>query len=778
MQKNRYLIVVACVLFALLTDSFAHTHPIDSINRVLNLTSEERIKVDLLNAMGKYYAKRQFDSVQYYTQKALKLAKAVNYLEGEIRVYNLQAESAFSVGKITEGNKYLEQARVLATTSNSKKGMGDNLYAQSIFFQTKGEYAKSLELLNSALVFYEEINDLDGLCSIYIGIGKTHSDLRQYKRSIAAYKKALEESKKLKKQDYIARIHNNIANIHQFQQNYTEGLAHYQQALDIAKQMDNKLLAGICYSNMGIIYEELEYYDQAKENYGILLELAKQINNEYYLFACYDNFGNVYRKEKKYIEAEDYYKQALDIATKLDSPPLLALCFDNIGNVKRHTNNYKEAIVLHEKAIEIYEKIGQEQELAHSKIGLAESYKGLNQPQKALGHALEAYHWVNQHEESEDIILRNASEVIAKLYEQNGDFEQAYIFHKKYKAANDKLQDADMIRAVAIQKTKEDYDKKAAQEAMTTAAEKKTRNTILGVVGACLFLLFTFGMYSYSTLRRKNKVIEQQHKEISAKHEELQVQTSELTQLNITKDKLFAIVSHDLRGPISGLESVLSMLLSKEMSEEDFLDMASDLKQNTTNVHQMLDNLLQWSYAQIHDGLSTAPTILSPKKQTESVLNFLGELIKEKELSVQNTICPDLLIKSDLNHTNLILRNLISNAIKFTKKKGDIEIGVEKTGDMAVFFVKDTGIGMTEEQIRWLFIDGNPNSRWGTAGEKGVGLGLELCKEMITKNGGKIWAESTIEKGSTFFFSLPITPQVRASEVRNVRFSFADQHLV
>lgn len=771
MQKNRYL-GVAYFLFALLTNSFAYTHPIDSMNKVLSLTQEETEQVDLLNAMGKYYAKRQFDSVQYYTQRALVLAKQVDYLEGEIRVYNLQAESAFSLGKLAEGNKYLEQAKVLADSTNSKRGKGDNLYAHAIFFQGKGEYAKSLELLKKALVFYEEINDLDGLCTTYIGIGAAHSDLRQYKRSIAAYEKALEKSKELKKYEYIGRIHNNIANIHQFQQNYIEALAHYQQALDIGKQMGDKLLVGICYSNIGIIYEELEYYDQAKENYSVFLELAKQINNEYYLLACYDNFGNVYLKEKDAAKAEEYYNKALALAIKLETPPLLALCYDNLGNVKRYNKNYKEAIALHKKAIGIYEKTALKQELAHSKIGLAESYKSLNKPEEALEYALAAYQWVEQHEEPEYIILRDASEVIAKLYEEKGDFEQAYIFHQRYKTASDELKDAGMIRAVAIQKIKEDYDQRTAQQEVTAAAEQKTRNTILGVVSACLLLLFTFGLNSYFTLRRKNKEIEQKSKEISAKRDELQTQTSKLTQLNITKDKLFAIISHDLRGPISGLESVLSMLLSKEMTEADFLDMASDLKQNTTNVHQMLENLLQWSYAQIHDGLSTMPAIVSPKKQTDRVIDFLGELVKEKELTIQNTICSGMLVKADLNHTNLVLRNLISNAIKFTNKKGHIEVGSKKERDRIVLFVKDTGIGMTKEQMQQLFIDNTANPRWGTTGERGVGLGLELCKEMITKNKGEIWAESTVEKGSTFFFSLPLAPRVETDKVKAVYFSF------
>ncbi len=762
MHKKHYLAVFFLLLFCILKATHPH-HPIDSLSRLLNLAEEERQRADLLNAMGKHYVRKHTDSMHYYTKQALEVSRQVNYIKGKITAYNIQAIAAFDSGDIPEGNRLIDKAKKLLDTVDFPKGLGDNLYAHSFAYYGTGEYEKCLEKLSNALPFYQETKDLEGQCLIYNGIGRIYADIRQYERALDAYEEFLAKSKILNNAHYISNAYNNIAIIHDNEQRYVKALAYFQSSLDIANQLNDRSAAAVRYNNMGVVYEKLGDYERAKKNYNILLKIGEESKNNRYLLACYDNFGNVALKEKKYQTAEKYYNQALDMAERINDTPLKGLCYSNIGKVKRFLKDYDTSIRFLQKGITIHEEAGQIKELAYAKVALAESYKAIGEDAKAMAFAKEAYDWANAQDDTERIVIREAAEVLSKLYERANNYQKAYAYHQQYKIASDKLQDRAIIQAMAVQQLQQDYEEEEQAKRKEEAEQKRAaaierRNQRIGAFVLLAILLTIIGMVSnrYLILRKKNKLIEQQKEEISEQHAALEAQTEKLTRLNATKDKLFAIISHDLRGPIGSLESVLAMLLSKELSKTEFLDMASDLKQNTANIHQMLDNLLQWSYRQMNGSISTITTTVNAYKQAENVVGFLDELAKEKSLVVVNKVDKDLLVKADYDHFNLILRNLLSNAIKFTDYDGKIIISSKQTADVATICVSDTGVGMTEMQILQLFQESSTTPRWGTAGEKGVGLGLTLCKEMVTKNGGKIWVESTPDEGSSFFFTLPM----------------------
>jgi PAS domain S-box-containing protein len=231
----------------------------------------------------------------------------------------------------------------------------------------------------------------------------------------------------------------------------------------------------------------------------------------------------------------------------------------------------------------------------------------------------------------------------------------------------------------------------------------------------------------------------------------------ELTYANETKDKFFSIIAHDLRSPFHGLLNLTEIMTneSEKFTISEFLDASKSLHTSVKNLYQLLSNLLEW--AQMQKGtIRFAPSELSLHPLvTQSILS-VNQIAEQKSIAIVNEVFETLKIYADEHMLYTVLRNLISNAVKFTRKDGKVIIksSMDITEMMVNISVSDTGIGISDEDMQQLFrIEGGMKSK-GTSGEPGTGLGLVLCKEFVEKHGGKIWALSEVGKGSTFYFTI------------------------
>jgi len=240
-------------------------------------------------------------------------------------------------------------------------------------------------------------------------------------------------------------------------------------------------------------------------------------------------------------------------------------------------------------------------------------------------------------------------------------------------------------------------------------------------------------------------------------NEEISRYTEELKQLNMTKDKFFSIIAHDLRNPFITILGFSELLLSdfQELTEEEKIYYIEEMQNSANLSHNLLQNLLQWSRSQT-GRIDFSPRVISVHDMVKQNFELLKQTAAKKGISLVNKVDVVINIEADEDMSDTIFRNLITNAIKFTSDGGSISIDAEIKDDTVVIKVKDTGIGMDEETKSKLFrLDVN-HSSLGTSQEKGTGLGLILCKEFVEKHKGKIWVESSIGKGTTFSFTLPI----------------------
>ena len=267
------------------------------------------------------------------------------------------------------------------------------------------------------------------------------------------------------------------------------------------------------------------------------------------------------------------------------------------------------------------------------------------------------------------------------------------------------------------------------------------------VLSAIVFLIVYIFLSRVRNLKKRQALLE---KTVAMK-------TAELNELNASKDKFFSIIAHDLKNPFNTIIGFSEMLKDEIPSGElnKSCEYAGMIYDSATKTYRLLENLLEWANSQ-RGKISFNPVPLNLGEILKEDLRILNEMAVRKNIELNNHFTDDLTVVADKNMIKTILRNLISNAIKFTHKNGKVEVTATTDNKRVVISVSDSGIGMSKETIAKLFrIDSNLSIR-GTENEKGTGLGLILCKEFIEKHGGKIWVESETGKGSIFMFTLPM----------------------
>lgn len=260
-----------------------------------------------------------------------------------------------------------------------------------------------------------------------------------------------------------------------------------------------------------------------------------------------------------------------------------------------------------------------------------------------------------------------------------------------------------------------------------------------------------------SVVKRQKKELEekvaQRNAEVLQQKEILEQQADQLKTANNQKNRILSIISHDLRAPLDNLSSINSMLDPNIITSEELSRFKGQVNMRIEELKPVMMNLLRWAKDQM-EGEVFSPESFSIKQIIKEEIEILKVQAENKRIDLNIDINNRIEIFADINHTRIITRNLISNAIKFTPKGGTINLGSKYGENEIIFFVKDSGIGMSQDQISKLFKVRNHLSTEGTSGEKGVGLGLLLVKEFVEKNDGRLWVESEEGKGTTFYFSL------------------------
>jgi signal transduction histidine kinase len=290
----------------------------------------------------------------------------------------------------------------------------------------------------------------------------------------------------------------------------------------------------------------------------------------------------------------------------------------------------------------------------------------------------------------------------------------------------------------------------------------------MGLMAGCilqmLFISFALGD-RWRSLEKENQLakeaeLDREHREKILLEEEVKARTIEIQQQNIAleevnhvKDKLLSVVSHDIRGPLGSLHLALNLVKRGSMTGEEFQKVSEGLESRLTQTTEFIDNLLQWAKLQMR-GETFEPDRVDLYKLAEESVRLLEPECAQKNIVLKNRLQGPLDAYADLNMIRSVFRNLLTNAVKFTKPNGSVSINAYRVDRKIIISVADSGVGIPENNRSKLFTISSVTTQ-GTKQEKGTGLGLLLCKEFVEKNGGSIWFETEEGKGTTFYFSLP-----------------------
>jgi len=418
----------------------------------------------------------------------------------------------------------------------------------------------------------------------------------------------------------------------------------------------------------------------------------------------------------------------------------IADTYQNIASIKKTLANQQDAIKYYDSALVIYNSLDEKNGIANVQNGLALVYNSIGKYDLAIKHSLIALN------NSEDInSLENKSialETLHNCFKNKKNYKQAYHYLSLYENVSQNLKNSDKFKKLA--KIELDY----RLEKMKLAQEEELKNQRLFISLLVLIVLFGLAILGLLIKNAKNK---------KRVNEELKQLNIKLNEVNRTKDKFLSIIAHDLRGPYQTTLGLSKLILDdfEDFDKHELKESIKNLNSSFKNQYNLLNDLLHW--AELQDGnFNLEIKSFNLFETVNDVHSLLDLTARKKNIQLINMVDPDSFVKADKNTLKLVLRNLISNSIKFTTSEGFVKVTSENINDKVQICVEDSGIGISENILKNLFKIDVHNSQKGTANEEGSGLGLILCHEIVEKHGESIWVQSEIGFGSKFFFTLPI----------------------
>jgi signal transduction histidine kinase len=615
---------------------------------------------------------------------------------------------------------------------------------------------KSKKLTEEAIGLVETKKLSQSKGSAYQSLGSIYRVGGDFHAALKADNIALESSLLVKDSIRMATAYNNVAHDHYDLGDYDEAYHYFTQSYRIASAIDDSLTMAVALHNVGRVFKELGQYDRALDHLEVSRKMSKDIDDAEGEPYSLSEIGEVMLRQGKHDEALETLQLTLQLSRKQKLRVLEPKTMINIAQIYVKKNDFARAFKYYDTAAQHYDRSNDKFGLAEVNLGKGLAHlnqKNYNEAMRLIQSSLDAAKSLN----AKILELRCFSH-LSTLWERRGDYKKALEYFKLYEQVEDTLFSQDMQSKLLGDQVRFETESKDFQIAALNQQQRLQRYEIkkqefvrnILVVTMALSAILLITVYRSGQRRRKINTLLLHHQE------EMEKRSEELEKLNQVKDKFFSIISHDLRSPINALAGLLDLLDKGAISATELPDHIRELRTRFHHTRTLLNNLLDWTLLQM-DKLNLQATRIDVHRIVEENILLLGPM-HGKDILIQNDVPKPCLAFADSNTVNLVIRNLITNAVKFTNDGGKVLIrGTENTSEWQIS-VQDNGIGMKPEILRILFDKTAPYTTRGTANEKGTGLGLILCKEFVEKNGGRIWVESQEGEGSTFYFTLPKAP--------------------
>lgn len=586
-----------------------------------------------------------------------------------------------------------------------------------------------------------------------------HYRISDLNRTIDFLKIALEVAQEAGFAHQRAVAHNRLGLSYNLQGRYEKAIYHLDIARSYFREQEDEVGLAMVTSNIALVYYHLKEYERSKELNLEALRLREKHDVKGGIATNLNNVANIYYFQEEFDLAFDYYQRAYDILMSIESYADAAMAKKNMVGILVDRGETELAQAYFEEARDLVIQTGTLIYVTYIYMASARMELDLGNLDEALEQIDVAVDAARDNGQLRELL--DALNIKRHILAAQSQYKEALDAYVEYKSLSDSLFNLDKLNAIAqIENASvlEQKDLELKRRAESSQLQRQINAYIIAALVFAIALLMTV----FTTSRRfarTNVVLEKQK-------EELQIKTERLEAVDRDKNRLFGVISHDLRGPIANLGGLLELLSQEDLSQEEFSELSKKLHTHFGHLASSLDNLLVWALIQMK-GSQPQKVKFDVSDACDEVLELLQNVAKNKGITLQNTIPLDTEVYADLEQVKVVLRNLISNALKFTPPDGVVTIAsVKGFGDTLQVSVSDTGVGIPKDVQERLLKSGETISTFGTKGERGTGLGLSLCRDFVSANGGKFWFESRIGQGSSFYFTLPTIGFAEASDER------------
>ncbi len=700
----------------------------DSLKTELRAIKNDGERISLLLKIGELLLNDSPDSSLAYAENVFKISTKLNFKEGIANSFFLEGKALVEKYEYQNALEKFHLASDIFNTLNKKEEVGNCFIQKGFVFACMHLRDSCTLYLNRAEEMFDKETNKKEIASIENIRGINYWSAGNYSNGLVSCNRSIVLYRQLNDSVNLPEVLNNKGAI-------LWGLSNYENALEcffeshiiFEKQNIQNLLT--C-NNIGQVYLDWGYDANALEYFQKAEKMIPQSKSKLGIAYTYLNLGVHYSKANEINKALNYLqKSELGYAGLNDLVGVslckirIAECYEKAGNLNLAGENFK-------KAAQIAEESKNNHRIALAYYHLAKHELSLNNFEKSLSNSSISLQIARkgQYKDVEYLLYGHLSE----LHEMKGQATKSLEMLKKAVAMKDEIyREKIAVQYLVMELTLENESKEFENLKLKNEndlKEKTIRFQAFTVI-MILVLLGAIVVYTYFLTRKKK----------------------ELQKANETKDKIFSIVSHDLRGPVGNLNNMIDILVNEKI-EEDHRKLLHMFKPAITNSYNLLNNLLVWAKSNLGKLEFKGRNFELEALINETILP-IADLAAKKSITINYESNQKTFAFADKMLTQTILRNLLNNAIKFTSEKGIIKIFIEESGKNIVISVKDNGVGISKKNQSVMFK--TETHTLGTNRETGSGLGLMLCRELSEKNGGSIWFTSRQGEGSTFSFSVP-----------------------
>lgn len=584
-----------------------------------------------------------------------------------------------------------------------------------------------------------QINNIEGIYFSNFYLGKIWQ-LKNYNDSaIFYYKKSLKTPGL--KEELKAKSYMELSNIMRITGNYSPALEYALKVKDIIKNNESSISNYKIYNQLALSYQNLMEYTLAKKNFELAAKLALEQNNEGYAGVVYANIGKLLYDQNKLDEALQYFKKGTQLEAKHNLKSNLANSYVTIAQILMHKGLLDSTRYYLFKATDLHKETNNKIGLTNTLLSVSNYYFSIKNYKNALLHL--------------DLTIKNASkyklkDVLSKAYKlkaqinaEQEDFKNAYQNFVLYNETHNQIYNFNEINKVKSLENQLLEKERENEMYELKLGKQKTINRLTIILGSLLFSVGIFILIYLLQIKKLNK--------------KLLLSKTKAEESDKLKSKFLQTISHEIRTPLNGIVGFSEMIRSKELNDKELVQVNSMINKNTYDLISTIENLVDIAHITTNQYNVTKSTI-DVINLLQNVLNVAKEYpvySSKNNLKISIETAKNAQLYTDKNIISKILLHLVKNSILYTEK-GSITLGYNVDKSKIIFYVKDTGIGIPQEKIDAIFSPFTQGDEDISIKVGGTGLGLTIVNGLIKIIDGKIWVGSEVNKGSTFYISLPL----------------------